>query len=267
MLPVNAPKNVHHNNHHDGVMNFMHRDEEVSQTPHSYFQNSIYMELVAACGLIDFMHLQSCTLLVLQHQRASAVCILLYGLFVKHFHAVPRHAFYICCSSLPLCCALQVNYFPSRFDPVRHSEKYPYQNMKVSGNREKMCIAKENNFAQAGARWRSFDPARQDRFINRIAGMLTAPRVTQVCPQPCLASFLLLWLICIAVAVCCIHCYHSWCCADDSCPSSSHLPLCGCRRSGVYGWDTCHSVIAPLVKSWQPRCRQQVRCRPTFSIV
>ncbi|KAL3131644.1 hypothetical protein ABBQ38_007941 [Trebouxia sp. C0009 RCD-2024] len=100
MLPVNAPKNVHHNNHHDSVMNFMHRDEEV-------------------------------------------------------------------------------NYFPSRFDPVRHSEKYPYQNMKVSGNREKMCIAKENNFAQAGARWRSFDPARQDRFIKRIAEMLTAPRVTQ----------------------------------------------------------------------------------------
>jgi len=73
-----------------------------------------------------------------------------------------------------------VNYFPSRFDPVRHSEKYPYQNMKVSGNREKMCIAKENNFAQAGARFRSFDPARQERFMNRIAGMLTAPRVTQV---------------------------------------------------------------------------------------
>lgn len=32
MLPVNAPKNVHHNNHHDGVMNFMHRDEEVSRS-------------------------------------------------------------------------------------------------------------------------------------------------------------------------------------------------------------------------------------------
>ena len=31
MLPVNAPKNVHHNNHHDSVMNFMHRDEEVSR--------------------------------------------------------------------------------------------------------------------------------------------------------------------------------------------------------------------------------------------
>lgn len=30
MLPVNAPKNPHHNNHYDGFMNFMHRDEEVS---------------------------------------------------------------------------------------------------------------------------------------------------------------------------------------------------------------------------------------------
>jgi len=29
MLPVNAPKCAHHNNHHDGFMNFMHRDEEV----------------------------------------------------------------------------------------------------------------------------------------------------------------------------------------------------------------------------------------------
>ena len=28
MLPANAPKCAHHNNHHDGLMNFMHRDEE-----------------------------------------------------------------------------------------------------------------------------------------------------------------------------------------------------------------------------------------------
>lgn len=33
-LPVNAPKCPHHNNHHDGFMNFMHRDEEVI----NYFQ-------------------------------------------------------------------------------------------------------------------------------------------------------------------------------------------------------------------------------------
>ena len=29
MIPANAPKCPHHNNHHDGLMNFMHRDEEV----------------------------------------------------------------------------------------------------------------------------------------------------------------------------------------------------------------------------------------------
>ena len=28
-LPWNAPKCPHHNNHHEGLMNFMHRDEEV----------------------------------------------------------------------------------------------------------------------------------------------------------------------------------------------------------------------------------------------
>ncbi len=37
---------------------------------------------------------------------------------------------------------LQVNYFPSRFDPVRHAEKYPYNDMPVSGRREKTIIRK-----------------------------------------------------------------------------------------------------------------------------
>ncbi|KAJ6773413.1 CATALASE [Salix purpurea] len=32
-LPVNAPKCVHHNNHHEGFMNFMHRDEEINYFP------------------------------------------------------------------------------------------------------------------------------------------------------------------------------------------------------------------------------------------
>lgn len=39
-------------------------------------------------------------------------------------------------------------------------------------------IHKENNFQQPGVRFRSFDPARQDRFIKRIAEMLSDPRVT-----------------------------------------------------------------------------------------
>ncbi|OEL34987.1 Catalase isozyme 3 [Dichanthelium oligosanthes] len=33
MLPVNAPRCAHHNNHYDGAMNFMHRDEEVDYYP------------------------------------------------------------------------------------------------------------------------------------------------------------------------------------------------------------------------------------------
>ncbi|MCA0763352.1 catalase, partial [Vibrio vulnificus] len=32
-LPVNAPKCAHHNNHYDGFMNFMHRDEEIDYFP------------------------------------------------------------------------------------------------------------------------------------------------------------------------------------------------------------------------------------------
>ncbi|KAJ9542035.1 hypothetical protein OSB04_028541 [Centaurea solstitialis] len=35
-LPVNAPKCAHHNNHYDGSMNFMHRDEEVDYFPSRY---------------------------------------------------------------------------------------------------------------------------------------------------------------------------------------------------------------------------------------
>ncbi|KAG0460694.1 hypothetical protein HPP92_020991 [Vanilla planifolia] len=36
MLPPNAPKNAHHNNHHEGFMNFLHRDEEVNYFPSRY---------------------------------------------------------------------------------------------------------------------------------------------------------------------------------------------------------------------------------------
>ena len=75
---------------------------------------------------------------------------------------------------------LKVNYFPSRFDPVRHSEKFPIPTSHISGRREKAIIVKENNFQQPGVRFRSFDPARQDRFVGRLSDMLSDPRVTQV---------------------------------------------------------------------------------------
>jgi len=99
-LPVNAPKCSHHNNHYDGLMNFMHRDEEV-------------------------------------------------------------------------------DYFPSRFDSVRPAEKFPIPPQVLTGKRDKCIIKKENNFKQAGDRYRSFSPERQERFLQRFVDSLSDPRVTQ----------------------------------------------------------------------------------------
>ena len=41
-------------------------------------------------------------------------------------------------------------------------------------------IEKENNFAQPGARYRSWEPARQQRFITRISEIIGDPRASQV---------------------------------------------------------------------------------------
>ncbi|PSR99514.1 Catalase [Actinidia chinensis var. chinensis] len=98
-LPANAPKCIYHNNHHDGAMNFMHRDEEV-------------------------------------------------------------------------------NYFPSRFDPVREAWKYPIPSNVLMGKREQRVIQKENNFKQPGERYRSWAPDRQERFISRWIVALSDPRLT-----------------------------------------------------------------------------------------
>uniref|UniRef100_A0A5B7A7F3 Catalase n=1 Tax=Davidia involucrata TaxID=16924 RepID=A0A5B7A7F3_DAVIN len=98
-IPVNAPKCAHHNNHYDGFMNFMHRDEEI-------------------------------------------------------------------------------NYFPSRYDPVRHAERFPIPNAIINGRRERTIIEKENNFKQPGERYRSFAPDRQERFICRWVKALSDPKLT-----------------------------------------------------------------------------------------
>ncbi|MBA0608188.1 hypothetical protein Goshw_014555, partial [Gossypium schwendimanii] len=71
-----------------------------------------------------------------------------------------------------------VNYFPSRYDPVRHAEKHPIPSTVCSGKREKCIIGKENNFKQPGERYRSFSADRQERFINRWIDALSDPRVT-----------------------------------------------------------------------------------------
>ena len=75
---------------------------------------------------------------------------------------------------------VQVNYFPSRFDPVRHAERFPENRMPISGPRERRMIEKENNFQQPGDRFRGWDAARQDRFVTRLVEFLAESRCTQV---------------------------------------------------------------------------------------
>ena len=50
MLPVNAPKCAFHNNHHEGFMNFMHRDEEVGlvQGDQFIYYNRCHQTLVGS---------------------------------------------------------------------------------------------------------------------------------------------------------------------------------------------------------------------------
>jgi catalase len=98
-IPVNAPKCPNYNNHRDGFMNFVHRDEEV-------------------------------------------------------------------------------DYFPSRYDTVRPSEKVPIPADVISDQRVKTVIPKENNFQQSGVLFRSWPRDRQDRFIKRFADALSDPKVT-----------------------------------------------------------------------------------------
>ncbi|KAK4534311.1 hypothetical protein CDCA_CDCA01G0336 [Cyanidium caldarium] len=100
-LPINAPKNPHHNNHYDGQQNWMHREGEV-------------------------------------------------------------------------------NYYPSRVDvvPDAPSKSFPKPRDDLAGNRVKQVVPHEANFVQPGERYRSWDPARRERFVMRTAERLNSPRVT-----------------------------------------------------------------------------------------
>ncbi|GFZ10527.1 catalase 2 [Actinidia rufa] len=72
----------------------------------------------------------------------------------------------------------EVNYFPSRFDPVREAKKYPISSNVLMGKREKCIIEEENNFKQPGERYRCWAQDRQDRFISRWVEALSDPRLT-----------------------------------------------------------------------------------------
>ncbi|KAG2314369.1 hypothetical protein Bca52824_017491 [Brassica carinata] len=73
---------------------------------------------------------------------------------------------------------LSVNYFPSRYDPVRHAEKYLTPPAVCYGKHERCIIEKENNFKEHGDRYRSFTPDRQERFIGRLIDALSDPTIT-----------------------------------------------------------------------------------------
>ncbi|XP_028109403.1 catalase isozyme 2-like [Camellia sinensis] len=72
----------------------------------------------------------------------------------------------------------QVNYFPSRYDSVRHAGTFPIPPTICTGKRDKCVIEKENNFKQPGERYRSFAPDRQERFIRQWVEALSDPRAT-----------------------------------------------------------------------------------------
>ncbi|KAM0004245.1 putative catalase [Helianthus debilis subsp. tardiflorus] len=70
-----------------------------------------------------------------------------------------------------------------RFSTVIHERGSPEtlrdpRGFAVKFYTRECVIEKENNFKQPGDRFRSFSPDRQERFINRIVGGLSDPRVT-----------------------------------------------------------------------------------------
>lgn len=72
----------------------------------------------------------------------------------------------------------QIDYFPSRNNDIKEAKVNApvWQQEEVQGQRVKHMIEKENNFYQAGERYRSFDPARQDRFIEHLVRRSCIPR-------------------------------------------------------------------------------------------
>lgn len=79
--------------------------------------------------------------------------------------------------------ASEENYFPSTRAPLRHSAAAaplpPRTEIADAAAATRQVIAKENNFAQAGERFRGFDPARQERFVARVVETLSEPGLSK----------------------------------------------------------------------------------------
>lgn len=74
-----------------------------------------------------------------------------------------------------------VNYFPSTKTQAATvgESKVPLPKGNVRGIKMRRPLSKQNNFGQAGERWRSFDENRRQRLVVRAAETLNAPKVSR----------------------------------------------------------------------------------------
>lgn len=77
----------------------------------------------------------------------------------------------------------ETNYFPSRSSGARHASNLPANTaedeIKDGQAAVRGTIPVENNFEQAGERFRSFDSERQERFVSRVAETLNEAGVSK----------------------------------------------------------------------------------------
>jgi hypothetical protein len=101
-------------------MNFMHRDEEVLSLSIYLYTHYFNRKLSYFTFCLIGSFLSSSSML---------------RLFLCPF----AFAFNFCSDQLSSC-ILKVNYFPSRYDPVRHAESFPIPPAVCSGKREKVSF-------------------------------------------------------------------------------------------------------------------------------
>jgi len=68
-----------------------------------------------------------------------------------------------------------INYFPSQMNGVTNAPVYPIRSDTLNGKATRGVIPLQNNFAQAGALFATYDAGRQQRFISRLISALQPP--------------------------------------------------------------------------------------------
>jgi Catalase len=169
-LPINSPKCPFHNNHHDGAGNMVQRTEEV--------RSALFTARARPCNVA-----QQRT----EEARARPLCFhICDSLLLTRCEPVSWSLCYRVAACAPAgACRdtagtklrtstltgvpwLQVNYFPSRHAPAQHAAPHPVSQKPLSGKRERMMIAKENNFAQVRRRHLHFEPCMLHHLLAEV---------------------------------------------------------------------------------------------------